>query len=262
MSKAALIAASIVGVVALGGCGSTVPGAGTQGSGSPSSSSPGFPSSSAATGIGNAALSPEQLERATKAALTSATAFHMKGAGSDGAESIQFDIHYGRSSSDGSMSIGGLTVQLRYVRPDLYMKAGADFWKKVGGVGTSPSPSEQAKLDLLRDKWVHLPKGSAGLRQIGDFAIREKFLAQAAHDNETTTYSKGPSKTIHGIAAVSFVAQDDGTIVYVPATGTPYPIRIDDNDTSDGGGTFDLTDWNVPFTAPAPPRDEIVELPK
>jgi hypothetical protein len=261
MNKVALIGAGIAGVLLLGGCSSTVSGVGTHGSGSPPASSPGFPSSSAATTGENAALSPAELVRATKAAFTSATAFHMKGEGSDGTQSIAFDIHYGENSSDGSMSIGGLTVQLRYVRPELFMKAGEEFWKSVGGLGTSPSQKDQAALALLTDKWVRLPKGTAGLRQLGEFAIREKFLAQAAKDDETTTYSKGPSKTIHGSPAVSFVS-DDGTVVYVPASGTPYPIRIEDTDSTDGGGTFDLTDWNAPFSAPSPPADQIVDLPK
>jgi hypothetical protein len=259
MTRAAIVGVALAGALALAGCASTVAGTGTRGSGAPAATSPGFPTSSAAVAGSNAALTPSQLERAAKDAFTSARAFRMKGAGNDGSEQIAFDIHFGESSSDGSMTVAGLRVQLRYVRPDIYMKAGADFWKSVGGVGVTPSAKDQAALALLRDKWVHLRAGSAGLAQLGQFAIREKFLAQAGSEDPSTTYSKGPSTTINGVLAVSFKASDDGTVVYVPASGTPYPIRIV---AGGGAGTFDLTDWNVPFSAPTPPADQVVELPK
>ncbi len=183
----------------------------------------------------------------------------MKGAGTDSGSPIRFDIHYGEKSSDGSMTFGGFTIQLRYLAPDIYMKAGEAFWRAAGGIDSS-SARGRAALALLRDKWVHLPPHTPGLSQIGSIAIRTKFLAEAASSPDNSTFSRGPSKNINGVAAISVVASDDGSVLYVPATGTPYPIRIENN-SSNNGGSFDLTDWNVPFTAPAPPADQIVDLP-
>lgn len=262
MRKPVAVVASVVGAaLTLAACASTVSGHGTQSGSAPTSSASKFPSSAPASAAGgsNAGLSATQLERAAKQALTTATAFHMKGSGTDNGSPLGFDVHYGANSSDGSISFSGLTVQLRYVAPDIYMKGGEAFWRQVAGIGSSASASDRRKLALLRDKWVHLPPNTPGLSQLGDFAIRSKFLAQAASSPENSTFSKGPSKIVNGVAAVSFVDDKDGTVIYVPADGTPYPIRIEDHSAS--GGSFDLTDWNVPFTAPRPSAADVVELP-
>jgi predicted small secreted protein len=264
-NPAVVVASVASAALTLAACASTISGHGTQGSGAPTSSASSassFPSSSAPSSAArgsNASLSATELERAAKRALTNATAFHMKGAGTDNGAPLGFDVHYGASSSDGAISFSGLSVQLRYVAPDIYMKGGEAFWRQAAGIGASASASDRAKLALLRDKWVHLPPNTPGLSQLGDFAIRSKFLAQAASSPENSTFSKGPSKIVNGVAAVSFVDDSDGTVIYVPAEGTPYPIRIEDHSTD--GGSFDLTDWDVPFTAPRPPAAQIVELP-
>jgi hypothetical protein len=251
---------AVVSALALAACSQTVSGAGTQSGGasvSGSSGPSGFPASTGSTGS-NAALSADELATAAKHAVESATAFLMRGTGSDNGSPVRFDIHYGETSSDGSVTFNGLTVQLRYVEPDIYMKAGEQFWREVGGIGASPSARDRAALNLLKDKWVHLRKGSQGVGQLAQVAIRSEFVKQVGLNGGT--FSKGPSKTINGVPAVSFVDEADGTTVYVPANGTPYPIRIENKSASDGG-SFDLTEWNVPFSASTPPAGETVELP-
>jgi hypothetical protein len=177
----------------------------------------------------------------------------MSGSGSDGSLQIGFDIHYGETSSRGTLTLNGQRVQLLNSGPDIYMKGTRTFWEQFGGA------SGGAVAQVLAGKWVHIPADSPALSQLGAIAVREKFLANVASGADTGTYTTGPSETIDGAPAVSFVSSDDGSVVYVPATGTPFPIRIEDH--SGSGGTFQLGAWNVPFTAAPPPSDQIVQLP-
>jgi hypothetical protein len=216
-------------------------------SGTGTISSTGTPS-----GGNNPALSGAALEQATKAAVISAKAFRMSGSGANGSLAIGFDIHYGESSSRGQVTLSGQRIGLVSSGSDLYMKAGRQFWLQYAG-------APDTVVTLLQDKWVHLPPDSPGLSDLADLAIRERFIEKALSTPDTDTYTIGPAKTINGVPAVSFVTSSDGSIVYVPATGTPFPIRIEDHGSS--AGSFDLSDWNVPFTAAPPPSDQIVELP-
>jgi hypothetical protein len=256
--------AALAAALTLTACAQTVSGHGAGRSGaapaSGSSGPTGFPATSPTSPSGgtNGDLSADALARAAKHAMQSATAFRMTGSGSDNGALLRMDIHYGATSSDGSITFAGNTVQLRYVRPDMYMKAGAKFWRQVGSIGSTPSARDRAALKLLKDKWVHLPENTSGLGQLAQLAVRTEVVKQAGLGGGT--YSKGPDKTIDGVPAVSFVDAADGSTVYVPATGTPYPIRIE-NPKPAGGGSLDLTDWNVPFSAPRPPASEVVELP-
>jgi hypothetical protein len=191
------------------------------------------------------------------AALTSAVAFRLKGHATDAGALISFDMHYGATSSDGSITLSGATLRLRYASGDLFVKAGDRFWRQVGGLGSSAD--DKAALALLHGKWVRLPAGMPGLSDIGQLAKRTKFLQLVATSDDNSSYTRGPAKTITAIPAVSVVGSDDGTTIYVPATGTPFPIRIENRGTD--GGSFELSHYDEPFTAPLPPAGQIVDLP-
>jgi hypothetical protein len=191
------------------------------------------------------------------AALTYAVAFRLKGHATDAGALISFDMNYGANSSDGSITLGGGTLQLRYASGDLFVKAGDRFWRQVGGLGNSAD--DKAALALLHGKWVRLPAGMPGLSDIGQLAKRTKFLQLVAASDDNSSFTRGPSKTIDAIPVVSVVGSDDGTTIYVPASGTPFPIRIEDRSTD--GGSFDLSHYDVPFAGPMPPAGQIVDLP-
>jgi hypothetical protein len=243
--------------VTLTACSSTVSGQGSGAlpAGGPSSSGPvtgsSGPTGTAPVGSGNAALSAAELEHAAKAAFTSASSFQVTGTGSDGSVAVTFSMHYGESSSRGTVTLNGQRVQLLNSGPDIYIMGSRRFWTHFAG-------APAAAVSLLQGKWVDIPADGPGLSELADIAVREKFLTKAAESPDTSTYTKGPAKTINGIPAVSFVS-NDGSTIYVRAQGTPYPIRIEDH--IDSGETFDLSAWNVPFTAAPPPSDQIIELP-
>jgi len=163
-------------------------------------------------------------------------------------------MHYGKSSSDGSLISDGYLVRLRYIAPNVYVRAGWNYWYRVLRAAGS-----DVDVDRLDNRWVKLsPRAASG--DLGVFAIRTRFLDSLGSISAASTYSRGASKTVHGIAAVGVIEDSDGSTIYVPATGTPYPLRIEGHDGSDSAD-FDLTGWNVPFTAPRPPADEVVNLP-
>jgi hypothetical protein len=253
------IAAALAGAVVVSACSSTVSGHGVAAPGAATGSAGSGVSSAPSTKAGsNGRLSANELAATARRAMLAATAFRMKGSGKDSDSTITFDMHYGVNSSDGTLGIDGASVRVRYVSKQVYMNGTRQFWQQVAGAGKSVA--DQATLALLQGKWVRLPPNTPGLSDIGQFAIRTKMLAQAASQPDNSTYTKGPSKVIRGIPAVSVVDSSDGSFIYVPATGTPYPIHIEDH--GNDPGTFDLSEWNVPFSAVVPPASEIVDLPR
>jgi hypothetical protein len=252
-----IVVAGLAVALTVTACASTVSGSGTladsvRPAGRPSSSIT-LPSSSPSAGGGsNASLSGAELEKAAKAAFTSAHSFHMSGTGHDGSTTLHFDLHYGEDSSQGSMTIGGAAVQLLYVAPSVYFMGTDAFWRQSLG------PAAAAVVAQLHGKWVRIPSGSV-LSPIATIAVRTKFLAEAAASPDNSTYSRGPSTTIRGVPAVSFVDDGDQSTIYVPASGAAFPLRI--VSTGSDPGSFELTDWNIPFTAAAPPADQIIDLP-
>lgn len=239
----------------ISGHGSNVPQAASQASSGPVPSVSGTGTISGTrppTSGNNSTLSGTALEQATKAAVTSAKAFRMTGSDVEGSQTIGVDIHYGESSSRGQVTMGGQRVQLVNSGSDIYMKAGRQFWLQTAGAPDTVVP-------LLQDKWVHVPTDRPGVPDLAGIVIRQRFVEGALSTPDTDTYTAGPAKTINGVPAVSFVTGSDGTIVYVPAQGTPYPIHVENHGAS--AGSFDLSGWNVPFTAAPPPSDQIVELP-
>ena len=257
------MAALVATVLAASGCTSTLNGHGSAAT----TDAPSFPATPPSTSVlpsvpvsgSNATLSADQLEAAAKHALVTARAWRMSGTIQDSSGStIALNMHYGPSSSNGTITVDGVHVSLRYVAPDLYMQGDAHFWRTAGGL--SNSSADQTALGFLLGKWVHIPPGTPGLSDLGSLAIRSKFVEHIAGSADSGPFSRGPSKQINGVPAVSFVDASDHSTVYVPVSGTAYPIRIEGSGGSDGA--LDFTAWNAPFAAPRPAAGEIFELPR
>ena len=124
----------------------------------------------------NTALSPDKLEEATERAFASATAFHMVGDVAIAGGEYRYDMHYGLNTSDGSMTISGLEVRIRFVAFEVYMRAGRAFWTYIAAQ-QGASPQQLQRLDSLVDKWVHLPPGD-NLLTIQRFADRAALVQQ------------------------------------------------------------------------------------
>lgn len=230
---------------------------------SSSSASTSVPSSSAApssnSATGNAALAPQALATAARKAILSATAFHMRGKGLSDGKPMIFDIHYGKTSSDGYLTLGGARVGLRYVAPTVYLRGSAAFWTLISASDkTITAAQKKVLVARLTNKWVRVPSTSSGLAELSSVAIRTEFQKQAASDDGGGPYTKGPARIFGTLHTVSFIDPTDGSTIYVAATGVPFPREIA---SPKDHSSFDLTDWNVPFSAPRPPASQTISLP-
>lgn len=226
-----------------------------------STSAPPSASSAPSTGAagGNAAVPASALATSARKAIIAATAFHLRGSGVSDGKPMIIDMHYGRTSSDGYVTVSGARVDLRYVQPAVYLRGGTAFWTLSSASDkTLTAAQKKVLVARLANKWVRVPSTSSGLAALSSVAVRTEFQKQAASSSTGGPYTKGPAKDFGTTRTVSFVDSSDGSTVYVAATGTPYPRRIA---SPKEHTTFDLTDWNVPFTAVLPPASQTITLP-
>jgi hypothetical protein len=106
---------------------------------------------------------------------------------------------------------------------------------------------------------VYVPANDPHFGSLAGFGSKQQFVAQVLQNSKTCQQcAKGPSKSVDGTSAVSFIDQKQKSTVYVPASGTPYPLEVDENGAQKGTLHFDS--WNQPVSVTAPPASEVVDL--
>jgi len=203
----------------------------------------------------NEALSADKLEQAMEDAWTAATAYRLQGDVAFGGASSHLDLHFGQSSTDGYLSTAGFVLRIRYIHPDLYVRAGFNFWYAAA----AHNPTLHLDPTRLSNKWVLSPPGSL-LGDLARYADRTQAAEQLRRSTLNGTFSSGPTQTIKGVLAASITDQY-GSVIYVRDRGTPYPLHLEGPEsTTETTGTIDFSGWNVPFDAPRPPAEQIVTL--
>jgi hypothetical protein len=197
-------------------------GCGGSGGGTTSSSSNGEASKSGT----------QVLSDATRAA-TGASSFHASGHVSSSGTSVTLDLTIAKGKgAKGSMSTGGASFDLVEVGNTVYIKGSDAFYKKFGGA---------AAAQLLHGKWV---KGSASTGQLAPLAdlTDPQALFQEVAKNHGKLVNDGET-TYAGQKVVEIKKASSGDILYVAATGTPYPVALVGGK-GDKGDTVTLDKWN------------------
>lgn len=235
--------AALVAVLFAAGCGG---GAGGSGGGGTTQTS------------ALATKSPRAVLRDASKAVEAASSFHIsgqiKGFGggnfvSSGAPvGIDFTIVRAKGAT-GSLTVGGGEVDIIVTGGNAYMRASTDFWRQLAKQKGGGQVAGFAAT-LFSDKWLKFPAGS---KQFGQFTNPAKLgtlfenlgskRPQGRLENKGDTTFKGQS--------VVAIESSKGGMLYVAATGTPYPVAlVKTGGKSNGAVTFD--DWNKSVTLTAP----------
>jgi hypothetical protein len=142
----------------------------------------------------------------------------------------------------GEVRIGVDPMQVVSTREALYVSAPVKFWA---------SQTSDAVAATIGKKWVKLPKSTNPcLAALGSFsAVLANYLG----------YPGVPTKTVggavFGVPAV-LLSLPPYVAIWVKSTGTPLPVRVDDQDTGTG---ISLGEWSNDVSVTVPTGSSVVD---
>jgi hypothetical protein len=216
-SPAGLLAAFLLAVGTLTGCGSS------------------------SSGNGVAAKTPDQIIAAAKVLADAASSVHVSGSiVSSGTQiTLDLDLVTGKGGR-GRLSENGLSFELVQIHGTAYIKGSPAFYTHVAG---------PAAAQLLQGRWLKAPASSGNLASLASLTDLRQLLdtTLAGHG---TGLRKGAITTVNGQKALAVTDTSTGGTLYVATTGPPYPIEVTKGGT--GGGKIVFDRWNQPVSVTAP----------
>lgn len=192
----------------------------------------------AVTGRGESA---NQYVLAAGKALGSARSLRISGSirESSGSEVVNLVI-YSDNDLNGSLTIAGHLVDMTRIGETDYYRAPPAFWESAGKL-----PATLAKS--LAPDWISLPNSSSdGMGTSFDFA---GLVSSFESDPGLTLVGH---QKVDGHTAVG-VKTKNGDVLWVAASGKPYPISDVRPGTGTGSGTLTFSGWNA-FKLPTAPK--------
>jgi hypothetical protein len=191
---------------------------------------------------GEALLSGTQVLADAQVAAKTASSVHVSGSGFSGSQPIQVDLTLGSDGANGSLTLGGLEVEIIRAEGNTYIRGSDAFYKHYAGA---------AAAQLLHDRWLKVPASSGQLKQLGTFTSTDGFFK---------TLSSGHGKLVNlglktykGQQVVAVHDAKKNATLYVAATGKPYPVAIVKAQ-GKNTGTLTFSQWNEPFSV-SPPKN-------
>jgi hypothetical protein len=188
-------------------------------------------------------MSAREVLAATERALNGARSVHVKGSTSDRGDVVVIDLRLTRLGARGVMR-GPTTgkagpLQMIATQRALYLR-GRQFWLATAGAATAKR---------LGDRWVAVPRNGAPTQS---FLSLQAFSRHVFAESGTRPkITKGESTKIAGRPAITLIDPVDRFMLYVAATGPPFPLRIVD---ADGKHHIDLSGYNAHVTIAKPKK--------
>jgi hypothetical protein len=168
------------------------------------------------TGNSETSKSPSRILNDAQGAVSTAGSVHMAGHGAAQGQPARLDFSLVRGlKASGKMQLFGGSVDLIRIRHNVYLRGDRSFWRHFG--------RNRLKLALLTDRWVEAPSSVpalSGIASLTDISGLSSMLA------EHGKVSNEGVRTFRGQKVVALRDATEGGVIYVRATGTPYPIAI------------------------------------
>lgn len=200
----------------------------TAGCGGSSSSSNGEATKSAAAVFSDA-----------QQAALAATSVHVAGAISDAGNPVSLDLVIAQGKGKGTISESGLGFQIVRIDDAAYIKGSDAFLKQFAGA---------AAAQLLHNKWLKGSVTSGKLSALAPLTDITK-LFKGALGSHGKLVNQGETD-FQGEKAVAIKDSKDGSILYVAASGTPFPLGAKQGGGSKNSITFDHWNDSVAISAP------------
>jgi hypothetical protein len=199
-------------------------------------------SSSGVNGI--AAKKPAQILATAKAQALGAATVHVAGSILEEGKPISLNMELvGGMGGMGTLSLGGLEIELIDVDKTVYVKGSAAFYSHFLG---------SAAARLLPGKWLKSAAAKGPLASLATLANPSDLIDDALADHGPLARIGGA--TVNGRRAVGISDRASSGALYVASTGTPYPLELRTGPAGSGEIVFDR--WNKPVTL-EPPRNAI-----
>jgi hypothetical protein len=225
-------------------------------SNSGSSTSGNFPTNVQPSGTpmqSGANVSGGELLRAALSDVTGATSFRLQAVSKVKNTTTKVDMRYGRTGSHGTITIDSSVLDLIRVGSNAYVKAPDSFWQTQ-----LPAAQLASEIAAIHGKWVLVPALGTTFAQLSAYTDKQQITAQLVR-RDTTHYLQGANKVVDNVESITLADTSNGAVVYVAATGRPYPVEATGgNGTS---ATAHFSEWNAPFSVAAPPAAQTYTLP-
>ncbi len=188
---------------------------------------------------GEAKKAASQVLADALAAAKGASGVHVTGSIVSGGEPLTLDLELVKGTGgSGTMSEQGLSFQLIRVGAKAYIKGSDAFYKKFAGASVA---------QLLHGKWLEGSAASGNLAALTSLTDISKLFSGALASHGTLT--NGGETTYKGQKVVAIKDTTKDGILYVAATGAPYPVAIVG---ANNTGAITFADWGktVAITAP------------
>jgi hypothetical protein len=188
---------------------------------------------------GEADKTASQILADARQAARDAGSVAVAGSIDDKGTKIDLDLHIGKKTGTGSITIEGTKVDLIRIGDVVYLRAGADFYERIG--------AGKAASKLLAGRWLKASSTQKDFKDIAQLTDIDDFVTQAVKPEGTL--SKGDETTVDGQKGIELKDSEGGSLL-VATTGEPYPLVFKGGGTT--SGTVTLSDWGEKVAAKAP----------
>lgn len=190
------------------------------------------------SGNGVAAKPPTVIVREANNAITSASSVHVNGSIANNSVPLTLDLSLvSGKGGTGALSEGGLTFRVITVGQDVYIQGTPAFWSHFAG---------RAVARKLEGQWLRAP-ASGQFAPIAALTNQQLLFGKVLLSHGRL--QKVGTTTVNGQKVVGVKDSTAGGILYVAATGKPYPVEV----VKRGSGriTFDRINHPVALHPPA-----------
>ncbi|MFF9499186.1 hypothetical protein [Streptomyces sp. NPDC014656] len=210
-----------------------------------------------------AGLSADDIADKAIEATKNVTALRVKGSFADEGETMTVDMAVDdKNNCKGSMeNPKGGKAEIIGTGDAAYMKGDDAFWKSTMGGEDSSAEETGAISTLLKGRWMKTPAGDESPAAFCD-------LKSITKDMDEDTPRKGLTREADAdvdgtpVAVLKGKPEKDGetpTFYVAKDSAKPYILRV----VTTGGdepGTVDLSDFDKPVDAAAPPADQVMDM--
>jgi hypothetical protein len=175
-----------------------------------------------------------------RAVVAAATSVHVSGH-VGGQTRVGVDLHLSRTGGSGRVAASGLAFKVTRIGKAVYFTGNEGFYRQF---------TNAAGIRLLDGRWLKVPVTDKRFGSFTGLTDMSGLLGQLLHPSGTVT--KIGVRTVGGQRVIALRDSANGGVLYVAATGVPFPVEI--VSTGAHAGQVLLDHWNQKITLTPPAR--------
>ena len=195
-------------------------------------------------------LSGQEIVTKSQAAANSASSVTVAGSVAMDGDKVGLDLTLGDTAATGSITMNGMTIQIRVVDGTTYIKLDPKDLAKVVSENASGAVADQIQ-SVVGNKWLKVPADPSNdqLAALGQFGSKDGLIKQIlTPQGDVTVTGTGD---VNGTPVVNLDSSKGTGTLSVQTVGEPYPVRIAGAKGSNSG-QIDFSNWNGPVDVTAP----------